>query len=128
MNEGREAGLAAVPSTNPDEVGWLTDADTSKLWNSAVELIRELGDERDWDDAYTKEEREDGIENLVTGLRPEMMEIGSLDEKGKRKIGGAGVPTEKIEGGLKEEQMFRFLSTGMLPQVPGSVQSYPGGR
>lgn len=95
---------------------WLSDSETYTLWNSAVEILRELSEQRDWDDAYTMEEREAGTENVQTALRPEMMEIGTLDEKGKRKItvsGASDVATG--EGGLKMEQFFRFWTTGMVP-------------
>ena len=81
-----------------------------------MEILRELSEQRDWDDAYTMEEREAGTENVQTALRPEMMEIGTLDEKGKRKITVSGASDMATgEGGLKMEQFFRFWITGMVP-------------
>lgn len=118
MDHGK---AAARSDSNP----WLSDSDTYTLWNSAADILRELGEERDWDDAFTMEEREAGIENVDVGLKPEMMEIGALDEKGKKKLTAGGAPTAGagMEGGLKIEQFFRFWSTGMMPQVPGQ---FPG--
>lgn len=126
-----ESGRAAA---RPKNTPWLSDDDTYRLWNSASDILRELLEERDWDDAYTKEEREDGIENVVIGLRPEMMEVGTLDEKGKKKltVGGLGQPgvaaatAATADGGLKLEQFFRFWSTGMMPHVPGQVPGHHG--
>jgi hypothetical protein len=117
MDAGRAA--AKPDSTTP----WLSDSDTHTLWNSASDILRGLSEERDWDDAYTMEERNEGIENVDVGLRPEMMEIGTLDEKGKKKltVGGAPAVGPGAEGGLKLEQFFRFWSTGMIPHVPGQV-------
>ncbi|KAF8471714.1 hypothetical protein BDZ91DRAFT_716368 [Kalaharituber pfeilii] len=119
MAEGRK--LAQAPCG--DGVPWLSPQDTFTLWNSAVDIVRELGEERDWDDAYTKEERDEGIETVETGLRTEMMEIGTLDEKGKKKTGTVAAATgvERVDG-LKIEQFFRFWSTGTMPHNQQQAQ------
>ncbi|KAF8422507.1 hypothetical protein EV426DRAFT_172375 [Tirmania nivea] len=132
MDAGRAAAktgsTAAKTTPATPATPWLSDSDTYTLWNSASDILRKLNEERDWDDAYTMEERSEGIENVDVGLRPEMMEIGTLDEKGKRKltVGGAPAAGPGAEGGLKLEQFFRFWSTGMIPhvlgQVPGQMQ------
>jgi len=124
IDAGRAAAKPDSTTTTTPATPWLSDSDTHTLWNSASDILRELSEERDWDDAYTMEERDGGIENVDAGLRPEMMEIGTLDEKGKRKltVGGAPAAGPGVEGGLKLEQFFRFWSTGMIPQVPGQIQ------
>ena len=126
MDAGRAAAKpdsTTTKTTLTPATPWLSDSDTHTLWNSASDILRELSEDRDWDDAYTMEERNEGIEKVDVGLRPEMMEIGTLDEKGKKKltVGGAHAASPGAEGGLKLEQFFRFWSTGMIPHVPGQV-------
>ncbi|KAI5808682.1 hypothetical protein DFH27DRAFT_634026 [Peziza echinospora] len=124
VHAGRQLGEAGLHPSWPTH-------DTSYLWNAAAQAVRELNEERDWDDAYTMEEREEGIELVQTGLSAEMMEVGSLDEKGKRKTGGggggagvggtgaAGAGAGAGDGGLKIEAFYKFWSTGVLPQAYG---------
>lgn len=104
---------------NPTVEDWVSKAlsdppeDQDQLWDNAKDIVAEQQDERNWyDDLYTLEEREAGIEGIETGL------IEKKEEKKK----DTGVV------GLGLESMLRFMETGVLPadQPPLPMAVMPG--
>jgi mediator of RNA polymerase II transcription subunit 8 len=104
---------------NPTVQEWVSKAlndppeDQDELWENAKDIVAEQQDERNWyDDAYTLEEREAGIEGIETGI----------SERKKEEKKDVGVP------GLKLESMLRFMETGVLPaeQPPLPMAVMPG--
>jgi mediator of RNA polymerase II transcription subunit 8 len=67
------------------ETGTLADEDYRELWSWAketqLEQLRELAEVSAWDDAYTIKEREDGVENVVTGIKRDLDKNEQDDDK-----------------------------------------------
>lgn len=60
-------------AANTGSAGHLKDADMRELWSwakgSQASVLERLMEEGAWDDDFTIKEREDGVENVVTGLK-----------------------------------------------------------
>ncbi|KAI5838823.1 mediator of RNA polymerase II transcription complex subunit 8-domain-containing protein [Morchella snyderi] len=102
-------------------VGALTPADRraqDDFWAAVYDVVQEQQVERSWyDDLYTAEEREAGVESVVTGLE---MAGGVPVRRGEGELGAkAGV----VPGALRLEAMLRFMETGVAPRDQAPLPS-----
>lgn len=132
------AAKQANGTTNGLEEGALTHGELEQLWTWAGpegnRIARDIGDEA-FADVFTLEEQEQGIENVVTGLRRKFWESDDEDEEGDNKdkdamevdepdtrpetvkrMDRAGVDETKPM--LPLEMILKFTNTGTLP--PGA--------
>jgi hypothetical protein len=91
------------------------------LWNTAGLKVNSLARERDWEDEFTAEERDEGVERVKTGLRRVLDDDDEDDEgdggdgnglggeDGGKSFGNAGT----VEG-LRLDGWLRFGSTGRV--------------
>ena len=104
----------------------LTRAELNELWSWAGpienEMARKMLDEETLND-FTFEEQQQGVENVVTGLRRKLWESDSEDEEDEE-IQMTGVeqapkaeekPVEPTRPMMPMDTIFRFMSTGKLP-------------
>ena len=105
------------------------------LWDwagpEANRVAREIGDEA-FADVFTLAEQEDGIENVVTGLRRKFWESDDEDEDGEKEdamdvdprqdvpetVRGMQRDVDEGRAMLSLEMVLRYTNTGTLP--PGS--------
>ena len=105
------------------------------LWNSAgpvnAGIVGGFMENEDFEDDFTTTEREDGVENVATGLRRKLYEDSDEEEGDEDKMDEDGMPNEKTpqvsNGVLKRvdptkpmiplESMLRFMSTGEMPKI-----------
>lgn len=109
-----------------------------ELWSWAGVAANELARGHEWGGEYTKEEREIGIENIMTGLRRglnedeedeeaeiEEDEMEFSDDKIKSQVlagqengkDADGIPAPSETGNpLPLEQILKFMATGVEPQ------------
>lgn len=128
-----------------EEVGLLDDEAKSgvlDLWSWAGMAANELARGHEWGGDFTVEEREGGIENVVTGLRRKFKEEEDDDEDEEDREDGDSGGENRMEGvkaekgvGLKMvagddigsraiisdplplEQVLRFMMTGLEPKT-----------
>lgn len=109
-----------IRGLNDEAVSTLTPSDKhaqDEFWAAVKDIVAEQQDERNWyDDLYTLEEREEGIENVDTGLVLDA-EGGVVRREEKEKVGG----------GLKLESMLRFMETGVHPRDQPPLPTGPQG-
>lgn len=135
-------------TTNGAHTG-LSINELENLWEWAGpegnRIARELGGDA-FDDVFTLAEQEDGIENVVTGLRRKFFES---DDEGEEDSDGKAKQEEEMEidavdrrpelvkamyrPGIDEtkpmmplEDILRFVSQGRMPPSPGSTATRPG--
>lgn len=73
---GRKAGAAAVVSDGAT----LSERDLADLWDWAPVAANQEARRRNWGGNYTLEEKERGIQNVVTGLRKQLEDDDDEDE------------------------------------------------
>lgn len=89
-------------------------AGQSEFWREVQDVVAEQQDGRSWyDELYTLEEREGGVDAVETGL--------VLDERGdpvrrEEREREREREKEKAGGGLRLDSMFRFMETGVHPR------------
>lgn len=91
--------------------------EVTELWQWAMMAANEEARKHEWDGAeYTLEEREMGVENVVTGLRRGVYEESSSDEEEKEEEGGEKEKIREEEAGDKKpmamDDLLRFLVKG----------------
>ncbi|KAJ5895172.1 hypothetical protein N7495_006863 [Penicillium taxi] len=141
---GREAGTAPSQSTtNPGASpgnGPLSEADLAKLWEWAPLEANQEARRRNWGGDFTLEEREAGIENVITGLKRQLEDDeGSEDDdeeedddEGEDQMdivgvhrksgGGAGLEFDiaprhahVAEPVVPLSEILRYMMTGKMP-------------
>lgn len=140
VEKGRAAGANSV-----EESRGLSDSDLKELWRWAPIEANEEARKRNWGGNYTLEERESGIQNVVTGLRQQLEddEGEESDEEEEdeeadedkmeivgvhRRPGGSGVEfeitserhrqtTAAPSSALPLTEVFRYMMTGTQPKV-----------
>jgi len=132
-------------TTNGAHTG-LSVNELESLWEWAGpegnRIARELGGEA-FDDVFTLAEQEDGIENVVTGLRRKFFESDDEDDSDdKAKEEDMEIDTvdrrpdvvkAMYRPGIDEtkpmmplEDILRFVSQGKMPPTPGLAATRPG--
>ncbi len=130
---GREIGCKLSPGGPGGE--YARKVELLELWNWAGRAANELARRHEWGGDFTLEEREGGVENVVTGLRRKLGEeedddddddYENEDSGGDVKMADSALNREEfwdtdMEGkeGIKEagnpwplEQVLRFMMTG----------------
>ena len=139
MSRGRVAGQKQSQDANVNaqaQAGTLNEADLAELWEWAPVEANQEARRRNWGGNYTLEERETGVENVVTGLRRELEDDDEEEEEeadnmeivGARKkaSGGAGLefdiaaarPAQHQETtvpAMPLDDVLRFMTTGTPP-------------
>ena len=81
---------------------FMSGREVAELWDWAGpeenRIAREIGEDGAFDDEFTLVEREDGIENVVTGLRRKFWESDEEEEDEKGENGGGGGGAAKKGG------------------------------
>jgi mediator of RNA polymerase II transcription subunit 8, fungi type len=138
VTRGRIAGTKSL-----DAGSGLSEADLAELWAWAPIEANQEARNRNWGGNYTLEEKESGIQNVVTGLRrqlPDDDEDEESDEEDEdedeEKMDIVGVHTKPGVGGvefdlarardhipsasaspaLPLDDVFRYMMTGMKPK------------
>ena len=84
MSRGRLAGQKQSQDANVNaqaQAGTLNEADLAELWEWAPVEANQEARRRNWGGNYTLEEREMGVENVVTGLRRELEDDDEEEEE-----------------------------------------------
>ena len=145
MSRGRLAGQKQSQDANVNaqaQAGTLNEADLAELWEWAPVEANQEARRRNWGGNYTLEEREMGVENVVTGLSRELEDDDEEEEEeeeeeegadnmeivGARKkaSGGAGLefdiaaarPAQHQDAtmpALPLDDVLRFMTTGTPP-------------
>ena len=145
LDENRVNGGHVNSTTNGAHDG-LSITDLESLWDWAGpegnRIARELGGES-FDDVFTLAEQEDGIENVVTGLRRKFWESDD-EEEGDDKAKEEEMDIDTVDRrpdvvkamyrpGIDEtkpmmplEDILRFVSQGKVPAAPGPAVTRPG--
>ena len=114
------------------ESGGLQRDELEELWSWAGEamtsIVRPMLENDDFGGDFTLAEREEGIENVRTGLRRKLRDKEEeSDEEDEDKMEGDVMPAEKEETEegvdpklkvLPLEGVLRFVTTGAVPQRP----------
>ncbi|KAJ9198875.1 hypothetical protein DTO166G4_6131 [Paecilomyces variotii] len=136
VSRGRSAGASALQ----DKDG-LSEEELAELWEWAPIEANQEARRREWGGNYTLEEKEMGIQNVVTGLRRRLEEEEESGEEGEeeadgdemeivgvhKRPGGAGVEFDvaaernhvqsKAEPNtLPIDEVFRYIMTGAVPK------------
>ncbi|KAE8152623.1 mediator of RNA polymerase II transcription subunit 8 [Aspergillus avenaceus] len=129
---GRKAGASAL-----EDKGTLSEADLAELWDWAPVEANEEARQRNWGGNFTLEEREAGVQNVVTGLRRVLEDEGdesSEEEEGeedemevvgvRRQSTGAGFEFDiapasahqkPVEPVVPLDGILRYMTTGVSP-------------
>lgn len=150
VEQGRRTALEATATPSAAEGGaarlGLRDEDLTELWDWAGRAANDEARRRDWgeEELFTLEEREAGLENVVTGLRRSLLE--SQDESEEEEDGGVegemeivsvrkkptgeGIEFDVVPEGehkppvstgpsLRLDEILRLMSTGVEPTGVG---------
>lgn len=137
--KGRTAGAATL-----EERGGLNEGELAELWSWAPIEANQEARRRNWGGDYTLEERETGIENVVTGLKRQLEDDDAEDSDEEdedeavdgdemeivgvhSKPGGSGVefdiaaernyvPSTTVSPALPLDDVFRYMMTGTWPK------------
>lgn len=83
-----------------------------EVWEWAGMAANEEARRHDWDEAeFTLEEREGGVENVVTGLRGRMGERSESESEDGEEGGGKGEEGDKVAP-MRMEDVLRFMAKG----------------
>jgi mediator of RNA polymerase II transcription subunit 8 len=139
VTRGRLAATEASGSGNngKDVGGGLSETDLAELWSWAPIEANAEARRRNWGGNYTLEEKEAGIQNVVTGLRralpdddddededeyeDEDEEFEDVDEEGGEKMEIVGVHTRPGAGGVEFDiarGREHVLSAAASPAIP----------
>ncbi|PKX92958.1 RNA polymerase II mediator complex subunit MED8 [Aspergillus novofumigatus IBT 16806] len=128
VSRGRRAGASAL-----EDRGALSESALAELWDWAPVEANQEARRRNWGGNFTLEEREMGIQNVVTGLRRQGGEEEEMEVVGVRRRSGAGAglefdiaaPTpgsrqqqqqQKAAGpAVPLEDILRYMTTGIPP-------------
>lgn len=133
VTRGRIAGTEATSSGSAGE--GLSESDLAELWSWAPIEANAEARRRNWGGNYTLEEKEAGIENVVTGLRrtlpdddddddedeDEDEEFEDVDEDGGEKMEIVGVHTRPGASGVEFDIVRgreHVLSEAASPAIP----------
>lgn len=133
VTRGRIAGTEATSSGGAG--GGLSESDLAELWSWAPIEANAEARRRNWGGNYTLEEKEAGIENVVTGLRrtlpdddddddedeDEDEEFEDVDEDGGEKMEIVGVHTRPGASGVEFDIVRgreHVLSEAASPAIP----------
>ncbi|KAJ5362584.1 hypothetical protein N7541_003428 [Penicillium brevicompactum] len=125
---GRTAGTETTAS------GTLSDAQLAQLWEWAPLEANQEARRRNWGGNFTLEEREKGIENVVTGLKRQLEDDEGSEEESEedeeemdvvgvhRKPGAAGLEFEiaphhphAVQPFVPLDLILRHMTTGRMP-------------
>jgi mediator of RNA polymerase II transcription subunit 8, fungi type len=121
--QGRTAGASAFGDKNG-----LSERELAELWEWAPIGANVEARRRNWGGNFTLEEKEIGIQNVVTGLRRQLEdEESEVDEDGEeavdedemevvgahRRVGGPSGPASTA---IPLEEIFRYMMTGAKPK------------
>lgn len=131
------ADTPAIPAPGSITSSKLSDAEIGALWEWAPIEANQEARRRNWGGNFTLEERENGIENVVTGLKRVLeddegeSESEEEDEEGEdemevvgvhRKSGGDGLEFEiaahhahAVEPVVPLGEILRYMTTGHMP-------------
>ncbi|OXN07429.1 hypothetical protein CDV58_03553 [Aspergillus fumigatus] len=130
VSRGRRAGASAL-----EDRGALSESALAELWDWAPVEANQEARRRNWGGNFTLEEREMGIQNVVTGLRRQLEDEDEEEEMevvGVRRRSGAGAGLEfdiaaPAPGSRQQQQqkaagpavpledILRYMTTGIPP-------------
>ncbi|KAJ5170386.1 uncharacterized protein N7500_003169 [Penicillium coprophilum] len=120
---GRAAGTE--PSSNSSDLDAahkpLTEAQLAELWEWAPLEANQEARRRNWGGNYTLEEREAGIENVVTGLRRKLEDDDESEEESE---GEEGDGDEMDVVGVQRKPGAAELEFRIAPHHPHPVQPF----
>lgn len=106
----------------------LSTAHVKELWSwagpTSNNIVKEMVEEGAFEDDFTLEEREEGVEKVVTGLRRKLYDDSDSDEESGEGDKMEDVRATKAEDGKGEdgskpplalEAVLKFMSTGVPP-------------
>lgn len=125
-------GISKEQQSN-GEAGALSGEDMKELWSSAGDIQRDifkrLSEDPGWDDVYTIREREEGVQNVVTGLKRDLDDSEDEEEDGEDEDGNV----DKMDvSDVKQEQTavpgVNGMKTGLPPLPLDSMLKYAHGQ
>lgn len=108
MNRGREGGKEIE---NADE---LNEEQLAELWEWAPVEANQEARRRDWGGDFTLEERDAGVESVVTGLRRKL-DVGDDEEEEEEEEEQRETEEMRPQPSVSLEDTLKFMTTGVLP-------------
>ncbi|KAJ5473287.1 Mediator complexsubunit Med8fungi/metazoa [Penicillium sp. IBT 31633x] len=123
---GTEPAQSAAPSaygSNTDDAYKpLSDAQLAELWEWAPLEANQEARRRNWGGNYTLEEREAGIENVVTGLKRQLEDDDGSEEEESEEEEGDGDEMDVV--GVRRKPGAAGLEFEIAPHHPHPVQPF----
>lgn len=133
-------GTITNGATAQEQTATLTHEELADLWSWAGpesnNIVRKIGEDDGFDDDFTLAEREQGVENVVTGLKRKLWESDSEDEEEGDDKMKAVVPTGETSAtptfgsrkGVDESRAPMALESVLKFMAMGELKQYDRGK
>ncbi|KAJ5572062.1 hypothetical protein N7535_005722 [Penicillium sp. DV-2018c] len=132
VSRGRKVGTDPQPATSTatsisgpnDGTHTLSETELAELWAWAPLEANQEARRRNWGGNYTLEEREMGIENVVTGLRRRLEDEEDEEGESEEEDGGDGDGEEMDVVGVRRKPGGAGLQFDIAPHQKHTVQPF----